>query len=488
MTNVPIGQGGAPVDLNQPPPGVTQAAFATISESIRKAVNDLADDSSARTWIELCASVVFVASALLILLLLFLGLFSLFFSPLSAALAVRIAQIGLTVMAVSITTALICRFQSVWSLTFGLVIIGALIVPSNEIVRFILLLTGSDRTYTDFYENDSPKRIRIDFSSGDNDPKNRCKEALLDDVIVYRIPQRLSDESLISPSELTSGKIQAIVSEEVIFYAARESIANVVAMGASDTLRAVAGSTAAPFQTAFQNQRDLSRHMLYLRSEGLVEFPFDQMQHARLTAFGRLAFENIATDSERDAQATQDESIDADCPGAFAAVQFSGISVSPPPPFSEIAEVVELGDFDLRPIGESTSWVKFTVPVAADYSLLVLPPEGREGDPTVAIFNERRERMAADDDGGDAARELASYLTTYLPAGTYALGVRDLDMSGALFRVALNSPPVALQPAPSPADAAEPSEPGPEAETEPSEDAAEPPSPSPADTTEPPSP
>lgn len=223
---------------------------------------------------------------------------------------------------------------------------------------------------------------------------------------------------------IPSLEIHSIVSEEVIRYAARESSANVVARGATETLRTVAANDASAFQTAFQNNEQARRQMLYLRAEGLIEFPFDQIHQGRLTALGRLAFLNIATDAERDREA---QSREERCAEEFALGRLS------PPPLEQIRSEDSLV-FDVRTEQDRHSWVQFNLDQPGAYSVLVEPSQGR-GDPYTYLFNASRSLIAEDDDGAHEETAWASRIVRQLGDGTYILGVRDIDREGSTFRV-----------------------------------------------------
>ena len=341
---------------------------------------------------------------------------------LSAALSVRIAQVSLTIMAVSVTTALICRFGSGWSLTFGLVVIGALIVPSNDIVRFILLITGSERAYSELYRHETPQRIRIDYnpehSDTDKSDQNECELNLIDDVIVYRIADLLSDAGIEGYEDV----IQQVVSREVIRYTARELIANVVARGASETFASVATNDAVAFQTAFQGNEQAKEHMLYLRSEGLVDFPFDHFHLARMTDFGTIVFLGTASKAERDRERDRLSSEEAACAEQLArGAGFLPTPLPTPPPVDSIVDLSSVAGGRVTAPAGGYSWLKFSVETPAEYSMLVRAGAG-DGDPYLYLFDGEGFMLEQNDDGGHAVAGFASLIVRSLEPGTLCPG------------------------------------------------------------------
>ena len=175
----------------------TRNKFIQLSDVIHRAAQRGVLDDEGLDGIEVLSAYVFAVSAFATLGILLVGALILAFSPglgtdvlkanLSAALAVRIAQLALTITAVAVITSLIARFYSLWGITFGLVVIGALIVPANEIVRFVLLITGSERAYEDFYRSEVSGRVKAITSDG-------VCDVYIDDRIITRISERISQE------------------------------------------------------------------------------------------------------------------------------------------------------------------------------------------------------------------------------------------------------------------------------------------------------
>jgi hypothetical protein len=418
--------------------------FAEVSETLRAAAELIINAPPPRSWIDAATSAVFVLSAIAVFFLLAIAMTSLGGDPsppddssgrnLAAALSLRIAQIGLTIMAVSVTAGLICRFHSPWSMTFGLIIIGALIVPTSDIVRFILLITGSDRTYAEFYQRDSPKRIRFDANLGAKKAGDRCQVDLVDDIILYRIEERLRKANLIriysteSPPEQPKSEtdiLHEIITEELIGYMARESITNVVARGAADTLQAIASDDGIAFQTAFQDADGIREHVVFLRSEGLVEFPFDRVHLATLTDFGRVAFLKIAGAGDSSVS-IQDE----ECASRLARPGILPRRRYVPPPSSEVGLIAALGETVVRTGGSEPTWLRFTVREEASYTIRASAQQSVSplGDPHLYLFNSEGTLINSDDDGGRTDLDAyASQLVETLASGEYIIGVRDLD-------------------------------------------------------------
>lgn len=174
----------------------------------------------------------------------------------------------LTLAAISLIVTLIGNARSLATLSFGLFLIGALVVPSKDLVRYALIAFGSEENYESFFSGSSPS---ADWAGRSTDvagnillemKRRGVVVADQDKFIRDLIVKELQKERIISLSELVAFR------------------------GALLTLRTLnddPNGLSFRYGTSDSFVDDLN----FLRSEGLIEYGYDDLRSARVTNLGR---------------------------------------------------------------------------------------------------------------------------------------------------------------------------------------------------------
>jgi len=394
------------------------------------------------------AGLAFVSSALITLILLAFAGGILLYSDassakhdnLSAALLVRVSQVALTVMAVSVIVALIVRFRNVWGLTFGLIVIGALIVPANEIVRFLLLITGSEREYRALYTPEAQYKIR--------ETDSRDCIVYVDDRIIERLRRQIypylkdsgSDQSSII-SHFNSNnfvdEVMDILAREIYFYTARDAVNTATAGGSFESFKAVAQGNAQAFTTAHRANDLLYDQFLLLRAEGLISFPFDRMGSAVLTPLGQVAYAHMTESQLAGEPITDGPGKSLEACGRQAVASFGDESPSVPSDRSGFVQLIVDHNEPVRVANTNNGlgWLLVDIDELGTFRIDVRATESNQ-DPIAFLYDEQGELLGSDDDSGGG---LNSRFERVLQPGLHFIAVRNLRTGVAQFDVRIRS-------------------------------------------------
>ena len=197
--------------------------------------------------------------------------------------AFRAVQLSLTLAATALVISLIAKSsRNSFVIVFGLFLVGALIVPTNDIIRFALVASGSDRSISDFLISPRGGTTKPrDARSGD------LAVLLFDDLLRsdYIDVQQRSDIVRLISNRLASDQIGQALSE-------------VKQRDAYDLLKAIESNEYLSFRYRhFQNQKFMD-DLLYLHQEDIISIAYDDYDTVALTDFGRSMFpgESVETD------------------------------------------------------------------------------------------------------------------------------------------------------------------------------------------------
>ncbi len=168
---------GSPDKPDEPAPGEEAGATPETpvsdetpdQESVEKKLFD-AFNSDFFGILEKIGGVVFVITACSTVLFIFLFNTRGAVSDIEDLKHLRSVELLMTLAATSLVIAIIGRSQNPAVLAFGIFLIGALIVPSGDIVRFALLATGSVKEYESFFYQSSSS---TDLSGRSTDVANK---------------------------------------------------------------------------------------------------------------------------------------------------------------------------------------------------------------------------------------------------------------------------------------------------------------------------
>ena len=308
-------------------------------------------------------------------------------------LALRSSELMIALAASGLVVAIVGRANNPFVLAFGVFLIGALIVPSNDLVRFALIASGSEKRYQDFLE----------ATSAGADLAGRSSD------VASKILTELETNGLIS-LETTENRKRAITIIEREIRNEREItlLEQVKAFGAFDALKAISDNVDEWIYKYSDESRFLD-DLRYLRSENLIAFPYDDYHSTEVTLLGqsvlRREFHRSPTTSGLRASERREDPLEStlldlmnliDCPFDPGAVPF----------FTQELTGSEGREFSL---GERSEYMAFQVTSDGNYQidLEATSPRNSEPqsdvDPVIWLFEMQGEQCRAiglDDDGG----------------------------------------------------------------------------------------
>ncbi|NBB82768.1 MAG: hypothetical protein GVY28_05115, partial [Alphaproteobacteria bacterium] len=192
-----------------------------------------------------------------------------------AAAAIQAATSLATVMvAVSLVAVLMAKVDNVVVRGVGILLIGALIVPTTDLVRFWLLASGSDRNIADFYPEAESGGTKI---GGDG-------------TLALRVLIELEERGVVRDF---AEREFAVVREAIAAYDIQQTHEAVVGNGALPLLIAVRDGEVGTWIMRDNADSRFREAMTYLRRQGLISFPYDAYADAKTTLRGNAvaAFE-----------------------------------------------------------------------------------------------------------------------------------------------------------------------------------------------------
>jgi hypothetical protein len=322
----------------------------------------------------------------------------------------RSVELLLTLAATGLVVAIVGRAQNPFVLAFGILLIGALIVPSNDIVRFALIASGSDQNYGSFLQS---ARSGADLEGRSTD-------------VASKILTELGHAGFMETLEPARRK-QAIriVEDEVRKERVITLLEQVRARGALDTLRAMTDNIKG-WVYKYGKEEKFIEDLRYLRSEDLVSFAYDDLDTIAITSLGQTVLERTTT-----------VSIVAAAPGAQRSAEPTATSVD------HVGQDVCPSDFDRWPdlskelfspggrwmkLEREFNYMQFVAPKTANYRIDVDVIETDSAvDPLLQLFDLTDDGgcklLAEDDDGGIGVN---SRIFLKLEKGAHLIGTAAL--------------------------------------------------------------
>ncbi|GAB5467370.1 MAG: hypothetical protein Kilf2KO_04000 [Rhodospirillales bacterium] len=325
----------------------------------------------------------------------------------------RASEILLTLAATSLVVAIIGRAENPFVLVFGILLIGALIVPSGDIVRFALIASGSDSAH----ENSTVTRSGTDLGGRSTDVASK----ILAELSRIDSMQTLTDAKRKVAIDVISSKVQE--EREITL------LEQVRARGALQVLEATERDME-QWIYKYGNDNRFLEDLRYLRSEDLLSIVYDDLQSIRITNLGRTVLDRARREraGSRDT-VTANTSVDdgsVECPRETqTATQITEVAGSIPDTVVYLTSEFEF--FSLRLV-ESREY-QITLDAIA------VTNETRQDsinvDPLiyimVALENNRCLNLQSNDDYGDT---LNAQMTVNLSEGNYFIGVTSIGAEG----------------------------------------------------------
>lgn len=365
-------------------------------------------------------------------------------------------ELLLTLAGTVIILALLTRNPSGVILVIGFLIIGALIVPTNDLIRFALIAAGSEQSYRELVGAPSRATFRESRLDRTKDIATQVYQALWSGNHVCILPGNSADRLI--------GQIQDILRREQEV----QTFENVRQRGTMELLVALSEHSD-PDELIYlhgQDERFLA-DLEFLRQEGLVTYVYDDLDTLKLLEAGRQLAGKIAESSAQEA-ATPTEIVDT---------QTDQVR-HPVPSDVEQIELSSQGVFNrLYTNPGSDRWLGFVVPRTGYYEIRAEAQTA--ADPVLVLTNDQGLEIAYNDD----SRESFNAVIVFSLEGgkSYHLILRDLSSLGGvtLLNIApwqvpdavvagpeIVCRPVEVAPVPTPAPAPATADPGPAMESE----------------------
>jgi hypothetical protein len=193
----------------------------------------------------------------------------------------RSAEILLTLAATGLIVAVIGRAQSPFVLAFGVFLIGALIVPSRDIVKFALIASGSDRSYETFFRSGGSG---ADLAGRSTDVANK----ILTELSQARFMEPLSPEDRKRAVQIVESEVRK--EREITL------LEQVRGRGAMEALKAAADDVER-WVYKYGEEEKFIEDLRYLRSEDLISFAYEDLETIKITALGRTVLDRASAEA-----------------------------------------------------------------------------------------------------------------------------------------------------------------------------------------------
>lgn len=221
---------------------------------------------------------VFAITALaLIVLIVLTGLsFAFFPNEIDAYPAFRFAELLLKVAATGLVIALVGRAQNAFVLAFGILLIGALIVPSKDLVQMALIASGSNDEYQG---SGSQPRGGVDLAGRSSD-------------VASKIVLDLENQGLMPVGQLKEAL--PIITRRLTEEQEITLVEQIVSRGALSALQNV-GNNLDQWMYRYGQNEEFIADLRFLRSESLISYAYDDISSAVVTPLGERVLQRVVT-------------------------------------------------------------------------------------------------------------------------------------------------------------------------------------------------
>jgi len=379
------------------------------------------------SYLELSGLIVFVLSAISTI---FFVLYASVSSENSEHLFsnLRTARVLVSLGAIGLIVSMVGRSQNGFVLAFGVFLIGALIVPSSDIVRFALIASGHEEAYNKLV---SHSNRGTDHSGRNSDVANK---------IIFAFERELIQNSSLNLGDHAARKrAQEIIIREINVEHEIALIEQIKSNGSFQTLDALSQNKQ-EWMYKYNDNRSFIEDLIILRSEGIVDFAYDDVESVKVTDLGSRIVSRARV--QRSSSSFVDD----------RAIPYPVIVDVEPPAESEIifdcdrlieqavnlSSLVSTEDTQSMVVGSDTKYFKFEIlnGEVGHHTISVNVPSSGDNinqnvDPIVELYVQRNsdecDYVDHDDDGGDF---LNSQLSQFMRQGLYLLAVRSIGAEG----------------------------------------------------------
>jgi hypothetical protein len=334
--------------------------------------------------------ILFVAAIGILLIIIFYPMFGAPSFETKSAVELLLALAGTVII-----LALLSRSASAIILVIGFLIIGALVVPTNDLIRFALIATGSEESYRDIVfapARFSGRKSQLDRSE---DMARKIYQDLRQDGIVCDLPH--------TPPNAVISEIQEILRREEEL----QAFENVLQRGSLELLLALADSEDdANDRIVYlygQDERFID-NIEFLRQEGMVSFIYDDYNTIEILPSGKALADRVLLSREP----TQPEAPTRAARPIPASSQITSLSVDTPAAY---------------PVSGAESWFTFDITREGIYEISATQDMA---DPVLTLLEADGQEIASND---DSAGGLNSLISLTLVRGTYYVILEDLRSS-----------------------------------------------------------
>ena len=349
---------------------------------------------------------------------------TLFYWIFSEASSINSFQLPLFIIGATLLFMIMTLNSNMISTVLVTLIIGAFIVPTEDLIRFALIATGSDRPMEDLYhrgESGSKSSNMIDRQ----DTRLRLA-AYFDGLDIHSPNRRL----------LLDGTLCFMENEEIRNAAERANIMNVAGL----MQKISQADSPAEISNDYSDEANFRQDMEFLRSEGLIDYQYNDYASVSLTYLGGYVNNYLNGDGDYLPSISVG---DVSCSESLRLA--AGVDFRPSlPPLPSPEAIVDL-TMSNQPITEqisSNQYAYFRIE-AGERSRATIQVSGIDQfDPVAFLLDERRLDsndqgflVAYNDDAPGDGHD--SFIQQTLEQGTYIVAVHGYGMMSGSFSLAL---------------------------------------------------
>lgn len=265
---------------------------------------------------------------------------------------------------------------------FSLVVIAGLIVPSEDLMRLASMFFGGDKKIEDYL----PQRPLVTVEDGLSD---EIIEAIEDLPVISAYLDDLNSEDRRNVSDSMKSKVESVLYDLEIEDAKR--------LGAWPLLEAICHDQQDTLIFSNSDNKVLADHLVYLSTEGLVEYPYGDVNSIKLTQYGAVVMSKYMI-SNTLPSCTVDEAVLTASPNADLDTLTLTPRVVSIDPAEAQATITNPSSVRTLQLGTSTIY-QLSMP-AGSYRA-ELQSLGR-ADPFLQLFDADGELVGENDDGGSS--------------------------------------------------------------------------------------
>lgn len=194
----------------------------------------------------------------------------------------RLIDVSFRIGAIGLLVGFLAGRKSPFVVTFGILVVAALIVTPKELTRMVLLVSGSDKRIEHYFSSSargSDYNGRVRYLAGQIVSDLRTNDVLLtNDKNLEDMPEGTVPYS----SEDISDYVACLIEEE----RKQVSLERLEITGTQKVFSAVASDDFQAFLYRNKEEDQLLPDLLALRSSGLIDFDYQHYEDAELTQYG----------------------------------------------------------------------------------------------------------------------------------------------------------------------------------------------------------